>query len=121
MSQFCKQCSVKLFGEDSEDFKRLSTKEDTARGEFPVVVCESCGLIQVDHAGRCITEDCLGVHAHEEKKINFKMLLYKYMGLVKTMEGVDCIDVDGQRESLEVGITFEEWSVLEGMHRELSE
>jgi len=121
MTKFCRQCSIRLFGEDSRDFAGLSTKEDTGKGDFPVVLCEGCGLIQVDHIGKCVSIDCLGVHAQEEKKINFKRLLQKYMELVKSMEGVDCIDDAGKLESHEIGITFEEWSILEEIHEEISQ
>lgn len=57
MSDFCKQCSEELFGEDTGDMKDISTESDTKNNMFAVVLCESCGPIQVDHNGQCIG-DC---------------------------------------------------------------
>ena len=53
---------MKLFGEDHKDLAELSTKEDSKNNLFPVVVCEGCGIIQVDCLGRCISSDCLENH-----------------------------------------------------------
>jgi hypothetical protein len=53
MADFCKQCSKKLLGMDTNDLTGLSTAEDTQKGLFPVVLCEGCGAIQVDHLGEC--------------------------------------------------------------------
>ena len=59
MADFCKQCSIDLFGQDFHDMKGLSTEEDTKKGLFAVVLCEGCGPCQVDHEGNCISTDCL--------------------------------------------------------------
>lgn len=57
MAEFCAQCSDELFSMPS-DFKGLSTVEDTENNLFPIVLCEDCGPIQVDHEGNCISYDC---------------------------------------------------------------
>ena len=64
MADFCKQCSETLFGKDFGDLKGLST-EDTKNNLFPVVICEGCGSIQVDHEGRCISTGCYENHNNE--------------------------------------------------------
>lgn len=61
MADFCWQCTKDVLGVEPEknDLKGLSTPEDTAKGLYPVVLCEGCGSIQVDHEGKCISNDCL--------------------------------------------------------------
>lgn len=56
MAEFCKQCAEELGFEP--DFVGLSTAEDTAKGLYAIVLCETCGPIQVDHEGKCISPDC---------------------------------------------------------------
>ena len=58
MADFCTQCSVEHFGKDHGDFEGISTESDTKKGLFANVLCEGCGAIQVDHTGRCVSEDC---------------------------------------------------------------
>lgn len=55
MADFCKQCSIDVFGEDFGDMAGISKPEDTAKGFYAGVLCEDCGYIQVDHLGNCIT------------------------------------------------------------------
>lgn len=62
MADFCKQCSIYEFGRDYGDLAGGSTQEDTQNNLFCVVICESCGVIQVDHEGRCVSQDCLKHH-----------------------------------------------------------
>ena len=52
------------------DLAGLSTPQDTEKGVFPLVICEGCGPIQVDHFGNCVSEDCLcfGLPGHGLKK-----------------------------------------------------
>lgn len=59
MSDFCKQCSLDMFGEDLGDLADLSTPADTANGLFACVICEGCGFILVDHNGLCQSPDCI--------------------------------------------------------------
>jgi hypothetical protein len=58
MADFCLKCSFKMFGEDTKDLAGLSSEADTKAGFFAVVLCESCGPIQVNHHGQCISPDC---------------------------------------------------------------
>ena len=62
MADFCKQCSIEIFGEDYGDLKGLSTDKDTKEGKYPVVLCEECGPTHVDHEGRCVSPDCMVKH-----------------------------------------------------------
>jgi len=62
MADFCKQCNMQMFGADDKSLAGLSTPEDTAKGLYPVVLCEGCGPIQVDHLGNCVSKDCQGDH-----------------------------------------------------------
>ncbi len=62
MADFCQQCLIESFGEDSGDLKGLSTEDDTKKGAYPIVLCEGCGPIQVDHHGKCISPDCYERH-----------------------------------------------------------
>src|SRR5712671_3826467 len=60
MADFCKQCGADMFPPGTPgDLAGLSTEADTAAGRYPVVLCEGCGPIQVDHEGRCVSLDCL--------------------------------------------------------------
>ncbi len=58
MADYCKQCSTTIFGKDYGELAGLSSKEDTDAKLYPVVLCEGCGAIQVDHTGACVSEDC---------------------------------------------------------------
>lgn len=57
MADFCRDCSIDVWGKDYGDLADLSTEEDTKNGLFCVVICEGCGIIQVDHEGVSITKD----------------------------------------------------------------
>ena len=62
MAEFCKQCSLELFGEDYGDFAGLTSKKQYKKGFAAIVLCEGCGPIQVDPEGKCISPDCLKNH-----------------------------------------------------------
>ena len=68
MADFCYECFVEMFSghegidPSKNDFAGISTKEDTEANMFPVVLCEGCGAIQVDHEGYCVSDDCDGYH-----------------------------------------------------------
>ena len=62
MADFCKQCSIDMFGDDFGDLAGLSKASDTRKGLYCTVICEGCGCIQVDHEGNCISKDCLKKH-----------------------------------------------------------
>jgi hypothetical protein len=49
VADFCKKCSIQIFGEDYGDMKGLC-KED----ECAAVLCEGCGFIYVDCNGEKI-------------------------------------------------------------------
>ena len=51
MADFCKDCSLKMFGEDFRELAGLC-KED----ECCVALCEGCGFIYVDFEGKKIEE-----------------------------------------------------------------
>lgn len=63
MADFCQQCSVTIFGEDTRDLAGLTSAEDVACGLYSTVICEGCGPTYVDHNGRCVAPDCLE-HGH---------------------------------------------------------
>lgn len=55
MADFCKQCSLEFFGEDTKDCSGLITPEEVTTGLGAVVICEGCGIgIRVDHEGKCL-------------------------------------------------------------------
>jgi len=56
MADFCHQCALDTFGEDIGDLAGISTPADTEAGLFPIVLCEGCGPVQVDHTGRRVHE-----------------------------------------------------------------
>lgn len=62
MADFCKQCSIDIFGADHKELAGITKPEDWSEGKAVVVICEGCGPIQVDPDGRCISEDCIGEH-----------------------------------------------------------
>ena len=61
MADFCKQCSIDLFGKDYGDLSGLCTKFDNVKGLYACVTCEGCGPNQVDWEGRCISH-CYNKH-----------------------------------------------------------
>lgn len=66
MSDFCQQCSLETFGKDCGDLAGLTKPEAWAEDLANVVICEGCGITQVDPEGRCIATDCLKKHAFFE-------------------------------------------------------
>jgi hypothetical protein len=58
MADFCQQCSLRNFGEDFGDMAGISKPEDEAKGVYPVLLCEGCGVVQVDSTGHRIHEAC---------------------------------------------------------------
>ena len=57
MADFCKQCSIEIFGEDSKDLANLR-KETLLEGYGLLVLCEGCGFTMVDNDGKCILVKC---------------------------------------------------------------
>ncbi len=72
MADLCYQCTETMIGicGQKNDLKGLSTKEDSKKQLYPVVICEGCGAIQVDYEGKCISTDCLEKHNKKEKHDN---------------------------------------------------
>jgi hypothetical protein len=66
MSSFCKQCSVELFSFDARDLANITTPEQQAKGLYSVVLCEDCGIIQVDKDGKCLSITCLKNHGKSD-------------------------------------------------------
>jgi len=65
MADFCKYCAMYVWDNlDSieSDFAGITKSVDFADGKAAVVICEGCGVIQVDPAGKCLT------HTDEEHK-----------------------------------------------------
>lgn len=58
MADYCKDCSTNIFGKDYGELAGISTEEQTRNGLYPVVICEGCGIVQVDHTGKCVSTDC---------------------------------------------------------------
>lgn len=56
MADYCRDCSVDTFGEDTRDLAGLVSAEQVAEGLGAEVLCECCGPILVDHNGARISE-----------------------------------------------------------------
>ena len=52
MADLCQTCTIETWGFDTRNLAGLTTQGDTAAGNHAVVLCEGCGLIQVDHDGK---------------------------------------------------------------------
>lgn len=64
MADFCKDCSLEIFGEDFRELAGITKLEDQNKDRYAVVICEGCGIIQVDIEGKCMSHD----HSEKEKK-----------------------------------------------------
>jgi len=67
MADFCKQCSIKLFGEDCRDLAKGEDERKLNHWEIVLgygwsVLCEGCGFILVDDDGGCISFNCIRKH-----------------------------------------------------------
>lgn len=54
MADFCKECSIKVFGEDFGDLANLGNGEKLKEGHGWEALCEGCGIILVDDDGKRI-------------------------------------------------------------------
>ena len=63
MADFCRECSLGLFGEDFQEMCNLTSWQAFEEGRAASVLCEDCGPIQVAPHGNCLTEDCLKAHS----------------------------------------------------------
>lgn len=64
MADFCKQCSLVMFGSDFRELADPQLKPGYANGNL----CEGCGYIQTNAAGECISSDCLCAGHHVPHK-----------------------------------------------------
>lgn len=62
MADFCKQCSIDMFGEDFGDLKGLGNGEKLKPDYGWQALCEGCGMTIVDNDGKCISKHCLKQH-----------------------------------------------------------
>lgn len=62
MADFCKQCAMEMFGEDSGDLAGLVSEEDAKLLFVAHVLCEGCGPIAVNRDGECQSRDCEKKH-----------------------------------------------------------
>lgn len=58
MADYCKQCSIEIFGGDFQELAGITTAANMADEKACIVICEGCGYIQVDPDGACISPDC---------------------------------------------------------------
>lgn len=58
MSEFCKQCSIEVFGEDFKDMVGVTSAKSWKEGLAGWELCEGCGMIQVDPEGQCASPHC---------------------------------------------------------------
>jgi len=66
MANFCKQCSLYMFGPGYNDFENIGKgKPPLKKGYGYPVLCEDCGPILVNADGECITKDCLKNHGDQ--------------------------------------------------------
>lgn len=63
MADFCQQCSIEVFGEDTRDLAGLGDGTPLREGYGWKAICEGCGFTIVDDAGKCINKHCLRNHA----------------------------------------------------------
>jgi len=64
MADFCRQCSIKIFGEDFGDLDDLGCPLPAGMGYQ--VICEGCGPILVTHEGVCVSKACLERHGGDK-------------------------------------------------------
>mgnify|MGYP003127626062 CR=1 FL=1 len=62
MADFCKQCSIDLFGEDCGDMKLGPLEPE----HFWPVLCEGCGPTMVNEEGECVYANCDLKHGIQE-------------------------------------------------------
>ena len=60
MADFCKECSIDIFGNDNRELANIAKPD-----EWAMVICEGCGPTYVDHNGMCTVVDCLKEHRKE--------------------------------------------------------
>jgi lipopolysaccharide biosynthesis regulator YciM len=71
--KYCRQCSIRVFGEDLEYFKKKGRYSEKDQFYY---TCEGCGYTKMDHLGNClICKDCSEkgkIVIHTEKSHEFR-------------------------------------------------
>ena len=68
MADFCRDCSIELFGEDFKDLANLLPAEKYTADTGASALCEGCGgFISVDIDGVCRATSCLK-HGERNRK-----------------------------------------------------
>lgn len=62
MADFCKQCSIDIFGEDFKELAGQLTEAQVAQGMLARSICEGCGFTYVNQDGECCDPHCLKKH-----------------------------------------------------------
>ena len=62
MADFCRQCSLEIFGKDTQELAGLGDGRELTEGHGWRALCEGCGPAIVDDEGRCISPWCLERH-----------------------------------------------------------
>lgn len=60
MADFCKQCSIEIFGGDFRELAGLISQEQAEGGLIARVLCEGCGPTQVNIEGECLFHEKAG-------------------------------------------------------------
>jgi len=55
MADFCKKCSIDMWGRDTKDLADLITPEQAADGFAATGICEGCGSVYFDIGGNAVT------------------------------------------------------------------
>jgi hypothetical protein len=59
MADFCKECSIELFGKDFGDLAKLLAESEYTATIGASALCEGCGdFISVDYEGNCRSTVC---------------------------------------------------------------
>lgn len=59
MAEFCKACSIRIFGTDYKELAGITDPAEWQQGRAASALCEGCGPIQVDPDGNCVSADCM--------------------------------------------------------------
>jgi hypothetical protein len=60
VADFCKKCSIDIFGKDFGELAGLCNEDQLA-----LTICEGCGVVQVNHLGECVSKDCAKRHGEQ--------------------------------------------------------
>lgn len=73
MADFCKYCSIEMFGQDFKEMANITSEESIKENRYAAVLCEGCGPCQVLIDGTCIThKEC--VEKIEDEELRKKWL-----------------------------------------------